>query len=142
MTTLTRWNPFAHSVPTFFKDFDQLFEGQVTPRTFTPAAEVLEPPNAYEVALDMPGIKPEEINVKVEGDTLTISAERKQATKSEKSGYLRMERSYGLFQRQFVLGDEVDGSSPQAKYEHGVLTVVLAKKEEKKPKSIQVKVTS
>ena len=142
MTTVTRWNPFSQSVPTFFKDLDQLFEGQPTQRTFTPGADVLETENAYEVTLDLPGVKPEEINVKLEGDTLTISAERKQAPKPDKGGYLRLERNHGLFQRLFVLGDEVDGSKPEAKYELGVLTVVLPKREERKPKTIQVKVTS
>ena len=139
MSTITRWNPF---VPTFFKDLDQLFEERSTAAVFTPAADVLETENAYQVTLDLPGVKPEEINVKLEGDTLTISAERKLAAKDEKSGYLRFERNHGLFQRLFVLGDEVDGSKPEAKYELGVLTVTLPKREERKPKTIQVKVAS
>jgi HSP20 family protein len=140
MTTVARWNPFAQSVPTFFKDLDQLFEVQPTRRAFTPAADVIETADAYEVQVDLPGIKPEEINVKLEGDTLTLTAERKQAAKDEKTHALRNERSWGLFQRVFVLGDEVDGSKPEAKYEHGVLTVRLPKREERKPKTIQVKV--
>ena len=139
MPTITRWNPFTNSVPTFFKDLDQLFEAPAA-RSLTPAADVLETEDAYEVQLDLPGVKPEEINVKLEGDTLTITAERKQV-KREKSGYLRNERGWGLFQRLFVLGDEVDGSKPEAKYEHGVLTVTLPKREERKPKTVQVKVT-
>lgn len=142
MTTITRWNPFTQSAPTFFSDLGQLFEPAPSQRSFTPAADVVETEDAYQVQLDLPGMKPEEINVKLEGDTLTISAERKQVPKADKSDYLRLERNWGLFQRLFVLGDEVDGSKPEAKYEHGVLTVTLPKREERKPKTIQVKVAS
>lgn len=128
-TTLNRWTPFS---------FDDLFVPRA--RTLAPPADVLETAEAYEVSLDLPGLKPEAISVKLEGDTLTITAERTQAEPGEKAGYLRSERSFGQYQRAFVLGDEVDGSKPEAKYEQGVLTVRLPKREERKPRTVQVKV--
>ena len=64
---IARWSPFS---------FDELFDVPPTQRTLSPAADVVENPDAYEVHLDLPGIKPEAIDVKLEGDTLTITAER------------------------------------------------------------------
>jgi HSP20 family protein len=132
MQTIARWNPLS---------FSELFDVRPTPRTLAPAADVFETQDAYEVHLDLPGIKPEAIDVKLEGDTLTITAERTRAKADEKTAWVRTERNWGTFQRAFVLSDEVDGSKPEAKYEHGVLTVRLPKREERKPKTVQVKVT-
>lgn len=132
MQTTARWNPLS---------FAELFEVRPTARALAPAADVFETQDAYEVHLDLPGIKPEAIDVKLEGDTLTITAERTRAKADEKTAWVRTERNWGTFQRVFVLSDEVDGSKPEAKYEHGVLTVRLPKREERKPKTVQVKVT-
>lgn len=110
------------------------------PRALAPPADVVETQDAYEVLLDLPGMTPEAIDVKLENDTLTITAERTRPKTTDKTAFVRGERDWGKFQRVFVLGDEVDGSKPEAKYEHGVLTVRLPKREEKKPKTVQVKV--
>lgn len=133
MQATARWNPFS---------FNEFFEVRPTQRTLTPAADVVETKDAYEVLLDLPGHKPEDISVKLEGDELTITAERKRPEPDEKSAFVRSERNWGTFARTFQLGDEVDGSKPEATYVHGVLTVRLPKREERKPKSVQVKVTS
>ncbi len=133
MQTIARWNPLQ---------FAELFDVRPAQRAFAPAADVLETQDAYEVHLDLPGIKPEAIDVKLDGDTLTVTAERARSKADEKTAWVRSERNWGVFQRAFVLSDEVDGSKPEAKYEHGVLTVRLPKREERKPKTVQVKVTS
>ncbi len=132
MQTTARWNPLS---------FAELFDVRPTPRTLAPAADVLETKDAYEVSLDLPGLKPEAIDVKLEGDTLTITAERTRTKADEKTAWVRSERNWGVFTRTFTLSDEVDGSKPEAKYEHGVLTVRLPKREERKPKTVQVKVS-
>lgn len=132
MQTVARWNPLS---------FAELFEGRPTQRSLAPPADVFETEDAYEVHLDLPGLKPDAIDVKLEGGTLTITAERARPRAEEKTAWVRSERSFGTFQRSFVLSDEIDGSKPEAGYEHGVLTVRLPKREERKPRTVQVKVT-
>ena len=144
MSLLTRWNAFPTS-RSLFKDFDELFkelggDHSDAPMVFHPPADVIETADAYEVHLDLPGFKPEQIEVKVDDDVLTISAERKTEKRDEKTGYLRTERTWGRFARSFVLPETIDASEPKANYEAGVLKVHLAKKPEVKPKTVQVKV--
>jgi len=143
MSMLTRWNAFPTT--TWFKDFDELFKDfgarrEDGPITFSPPADVVETEGAYEVHLDLPGFKPEQIEVKVDDDVLTISAERKLEKREDKHGYLRTERSWGRYARSFVLPETVDAAEPKADYQAGVLKVTLAKKPEVKPKTVQVKV--
>ena len=134
--------------------FDDLFRGAffndfVLPRgnwkaaaatTFAPPADVVETQAAIEVTVDLPGHDPKNLNIKLENGVLTIQSERTQARRSEKDGVLRAERSFGQFVRSFELPDTVDPEKVEAKFEHGVLTVTLPKKEETKPRSIAVKV--
>ena len=105
-----------------------------------PTTDVLETEKAIELKVDMPGVTPEAIDVKLDGNMLTLSAERKQETKEEKNGWVRQERSWGKFARSFVLPETVEGTTPEASYKHGVLTVTLPKKEVPQPKSFKVKV--
>lgn len=142
--TLTRMNRF----PTLWRDFDELFRdfAPVTvktedgPRAMVPATDVIETEKAIELKVDMPGVTPEAIEVKLDGNVLTLSAERKQELKEEKDGWVRQERSWGRFARSFVLPETVEGTTPEATYKHGVLTVKLPKKEVAQPKSFSVKV--
>jgi HSP20 family protein len=138
--TLTTINRF----PPFFREFEQLFRDvpatrEVTPRAI-PAADVVENDKAVEIHLDMPGVNPEQIDVKLEGDQLTITAERVNAKTDEKAGWIRQERTWGTFSRSFSLPDTLDGTKPAASYKHGVLTVTLPKKEEVQPRTLKVKV--
>lgn len=141
MTTLMRINRFP-----FFRDFDSLFRDlgatldENTERALVPAADIVEQDKAVEIRLDMPGVTPEAIEVKLDGDVLTISGERKADTKTEGKGWIRQERSWGKFTRAFTLPNTIDGAKPEATYRHGVLVVTFPKKEEVLPKSFKVKV--
>lgn len=126
----------------FFRDFDELFndlqpagKGDVVP-----AADIRENEKNVELRLDMPGVAPEKIDVKLEGNHLTITAERNAETTTEEKGWIRRERSTGRFVRSFTLADTLDGSAPEASYRHGVLTVTIPKREETQPRSLKVKV--
>jgi HSP20 family protein len=141
--TLMRVNRF----PTLFREFDELFRNYASPfnpeettQSFIPAADVVEHPKHLEIRLDMPGVNPEQIEVKLDGDQLTISAERKEEKKTEDAGWIRQERTQGRFTRTFNLPSSIDGAKPEATYKHGVLVVTLPKREEVLPRSLKVKV--
>jgi HSP20 family protein len=101
-------------------------------------ADIAETENEFLVSVDLPGYDPKSLQVKLEADTLTIQAERKPGPNS----YVRNERHSGVFARSFVLPNTIDNSKCQASLEHGVLTVTLPKREEAKPRVIDIKVQS
>ncbi len=106
----------------------------------TPPADVLETEADFSVALDVPGLDPKALSIQVENDTLTVQAERKQPETKRDATAHRSERAYGTFFRSFTLPASVDATRVEATYEVGVLTVVLPKREEAKPRTIQVNV--
>lgn len=130
---------FTPRFPSFWRDVDEVFEAQA-PRTLTPAADVFETEKTVELHLDMPGIAPEAIDVKLEGNELTIRAERKPAKSDDDKGWIRRERSRGNFSRTFTLNDTLEGTTPEATYKAGVLVVTLPKREAAQPRSVKVKV--
>jgi HSP20 family protein len=126
----------------FFNDFVLPRGNWKAPATFAPPADIVETQAAIEVTVDLPGHDPKSVEVKLENGVLTIQSERKQERRTEQDGVLRAERSFGQFARSFELPDTVDSSKVEAKFEHGVLTVTLPKREETKPRTISVKVQS
>ncbi len=104
-------------------------------------ADVFETPEAVEVHVDLPGYDPNAIEVQLSGDTLHIRAERRQAV-DQNTAFIRSERPFGSMARSFALPKSVDGANCDASYAHGVLTVKIPKREEAKPRNVQVKVHS
>lgn len=96
--------------------------------------------DAYQLKADLPGFKKEDIHVNVEKDTITVSAERHSEIEDndKKSKFLRKERSFGSYQRSFTVGDRIDKTQIQAKYENGVLTLTLPKKAEPEQKTFDI----
>jgi HSP20 family protein len=103
-----------------------------------PAVDVFEKNDKFIVKAEVPGMKEEDIDVSVVGDTLTIKGERKTETEVKEEDYYRCERSYGSFYRSIPLPSAVDASKIEASYEDGLLEVTLPKKAEVKPKKIAV----
>ena len=139
MTGLTQ-NRF-HSFPSFVREFDELFRDAQRNQAFLPATDIRELPQGIEIHLDVPGIKPEDIDLQVEGNVLTVRATRKQDTTENKEGWVRRERVFGELVRSFTLASSLDGSKPEASYKHGVLTVAIPKKQDVLPKTFKVKVS-
>jgi len=92
------------------------------------------------IQAEMPGLKKEDIDLRVENNTLTLRGERKRESDVKDDQFHRVERVHGVFLRSFALPATVDGGSVSADYKDGVLTVVLPMREEAKPRQIQVKV--
>jgi len=103
--------------------------------------DIHEDSNNIYLKAELPGIKKEELNIAVEGDTLTIKGEKKHESEVKEEQFHVMERTYGSFSRSFSLPTNVDSSNVRADYKDGVLTLTLPKKEESKPKKIEVKVS-
>jgi HSP20 family protein len=148
----SRWNPFEMSNgavalgPLVLREFDQLFRDlPVRPsgsREFAPAADIYETAEGITLQVDLPGHEAKSIEVKVENDTLTLKSERKRPESPKGEGTRRLERNFGVFTRSFVLPRTVDPSRVEARYENGVLTLALPRREETKPRVIEVKVNS
>lgn len=107
--------------------------------TLLPAADILETDSAIEIHIDLPGVNPDDLDVQVEGGMLTVSAERKPSKTDGKTTMRRQERRFGRYFRSFPMPDNVN--PPEAAFRHGVLTLMLAKKE-MKPQSVKVKITA
>ena len=129
------WDPFAD----LNAAQDRWFGLNQRNGSFRPAVDVYEAGDEVRIDVELPGIKPEEIKVNVEGDVLTISGERKRENVAKKDGYQRVERTYGTFSRAFSLGQEVDPESVDAKFDNGVLKLSLHKKAASKRREIAVK---
>jgi HSP20 family protein len=135
------FEPFP-GLKAFEDTMNRLFTEPNGSRPWVPPVDVRETEHELIVAADVPGLKFEDIDVRLENGTLTIKGERKFESKEEKTGYHRVERSYGVFQRVFDLPDTVEVEGVKADYKNGVLTVVLPKKEIAKPKQIKVQVNN
>jgi HSP20 family protein len=105
---------------------------------WSPAIEVLEKKDKFVVRVELPGMKEEDINVSVIGDTVTISGERKTETEVEEENYYRCERSYGSFLRSIAIPSHVRADKIKANYEDGLLEISLPKAPEVKPKKVPV----
>jgi HSP20 family protein len=102
--------------------------------------DVLQKKDDIVVKASVPGVKPEDIDVAIEDNVLTIKAERHTENEFKDADYLVQERATGSFFRALRLPDTVDTNKIQSSYEHGVLTITMPKAEEKKRKQIHVKV--
>jgi HSP20 family protein len=128
----------------------RLFEDAVTrlmsePRTgrpWSPAVDILESEDALILKADLPDVKTEDIDVRVENQTLTLRGHRKFEKDDNAKGYHRIERSYGEFVRSFALPSIVDTEKVNADYKNGVLTITIPKREAAKPRQVKVSVQS
>jgi HSP20 family protein len=104
-----------------------------------PALDVSETDAAVEVRMDIPGAEAKELDIQVSGNVLTIRGERKEEKEEKRKTYHRIERRVGSFSRSITLPTTVKEEGIDAKYQDGVLTVVLPKTEEARPKKVQVR---
>ena len=108
---------------------------------WVPPVDVFENPQ-HELVLkaELPGVKKDDIDIKVENNTLTIRGERKREVETKEDGFHRVERTFGSFARSFTLPQTVSADGIKADYKDGVLTVTLPAREEAKPRQVQIAV--
>ena len=141
--TLTRWNPVsdlaAVEIDRLNRMFDAAFSGELAGGAWVPAADIYETEGKdVVVKIEVPEIKRDDIKVTVENGVLTIEGERKFDSTTNREQYRRIERGYGAFHRSFSLPSTVDASRVSAGYQDGVLTVTLPRREDTRPRQIQV----
>jgi HSP20 family protein len=107
---------------------------------FAPAANVHETKDAYHIELNAPGRTKEDFNITLEKGTLTVGYEQKEENKQEDYKTLRREFSFKSFKRSFHVDESINTENIQAKYENGVLKLLLPKKEEVKPNNKQISI--
>ena len=107
---------------------------------FVPAVDIYEDDQKLVLKLEVPGIKREDLDIRLENQTLTVKGERKFEAEEKEEHFHRIERRFGSFTRSFTLPVTVDTATVSAKYDAGVLAIQLAKKEAAKPRSIRVEV--
>jgi HSP20 family protein len=111
-------------------------------RALSPAVDVVEKDNAYEVTAELPGLSEKDIDVKLAGGMLTIKGEKSEEKEEKRHDYHVSERRYGSFQRSFTVPEDVDPDKLEAAFRNGVLTVTMPKSAEAKKKERKIAVTA
>jgi len=139
---ITPWRP-SRELEEWERLFDDFFGRSplrlpVEERGWMPAVDVFEKEDRFVVKAELPGMKEEDIDVSVVGDTLSIRGEKKTETEVKEEDYYRCERSYGTFYRSIPIPSNVDANKIEASFEDGILEVALPKSAKVKPKKIAV----
>ena len=148
MTIMRRTGPFSELV-SLRQAMDRLFEDSyVRPRwpgdgdSSVLPLDIYRTDDALVVKAALPGVKPEDVDVTVEGDTLTVSGEFQEEHAEDDRGYLFRELRRGRFSRTIQLPGDVSADQAAARYEHGILTLTLPKREEARPRQIRITPTT
>jgi HSP20 family protein len=145
MLNMTRWTPW-NELAGLHRDLDSIFgrafgEGaRLSGDAFAPAADVRRDGDRWLVSMALPGISPDKVAIDVVGRTLRVRGERLVNGKAKAEPVIS-EISYGRFEREFTLPDEIDANHVEAVYRHGMLDLVLPLAEGAKPRRIEIKTT-
>ena len=146
MTSLIRWDPFRE-ITTLREAMDRLFEDafvfstrlMAPVRPFGMELDLVEEEDRFVVRASMPGVRPDDLDISLTENTVTIRGELKPDEDIKEEQYHIRERRYGTFSRSITLPAPIDTNAVDAVYEDGVLTLTLPKAEEVRPKKIAVK---
>jgi len=143
MTLLTRWSPAGNlatvEIDRLNRMFDSVFGGEPLNGNFAPLVDIYEDAQQdVVIKAELPGLTRDAIKVTFENNTLVIEGDRELPSDVAQDKYHRMERRYGAFRRSFTLPLSVDTNKAQASYQDGVLTITLPRREETKPRQIQI----
>lgn len=140
-----RTNPIERTFDQMFKnvfndDFDGFFVKPFASQTF-PAVNVVEGKENFRIDFSVPGFSKGDFNIKLDGNILTVSGEKKAEVKKEEENYTMREFTHNSFSRSFTLPETVNPEQIGAEYTDGILKLTLPKREEVKQKAIEIKVS-
>lgn len=142
---LTPWSPL-HEMDEIRSEMNRLFDyafgGQnsngLLESVWAPAVDVIQEADRFVIHADLPGMKREDIDITMNGNTLSVSGEKKFENETKEGSYFRSERYSGRFHRSIEMPHSIDANRIEASYKDGVLTISLPKSEEARPKQIKV----
>jgi HSP20 family protein len=146
---LIRWEPVAE-LNTIQNEMNRLFNtlfDQPTSnrdaglRRWIPAMDLIETADHYVLRADLPGLSDEDVNIQLQDNVLTLSGERKAESEQQQEGYYRLERAVGAFSRSLTLPEGVDPDGVKARFDRGVLEIMIPKPEQKKPRQVRISVS-
>ena len=142
MHNIIAFNPID-DIRRFEEGFNRLFNTQTPATNFTQIPlDILESDGKVIVKAAVPGISPDELEITVEKNVLTIKGEHRHEVVSEDTKVFRRENTYGAFQRSIRLGENLNTEAVEANFKNGIVTVTIPRKEEEKPKSLRIPVTT
>jgi HSP20 family protein len=144
---LIRWEPFRE-INSLQREMNRLFDDMARTTTtrenvgvaFIPPAEIHETPEAIHLKLEIPGMEASNLDVQVTGESVSISGERQEETKTEEKGMTRTEFRYGKFQRVIPFSTRIQNDKVEADYKNGILSLTLPKAEAEKNKVVKVNI--
>jgi len=141
---IIRWDPLKElsslrdEMERIFEDLVGRGEGEWKKSTWYPPVDIYETDNEIVLKAELPGVDQKDVEVRIENDTLILKGEKRIDRDTKTENFHRAERVYGAFQRSFSLPQSVDKERIKASLKRGILTLVLPKKEEVKPKQIEI----
>jgi HSP20 family protein len=142
-----RWDPFSGITSlqnrrnSLFQDFARQAKDEQVKAGFAPPVDIYEDEHGIVLKLEVPGMKQDDLDVRLENQTLTVRGERKFESEEKQENFQRIEHRYGSFYRAFTLPTTVDAENVTAQYDAGVLKLELKKRAETKPKQIKIGVS-
>ncbi|MCD6326574.1 Hsp20/alpha crystallin family protein [bacterium] len=145
---IVKWEPLK-DLMTFQDRMNRLFEDAFQRKTelspiergdWAPVVDIFETKGAIELRAELPGMTPKDVSISLENDVLTLSGERKMNSQVKSENFHRIERSYGSFVRSFALPQRVQKDKIKAKFEQGVLHIILPKAENAEPRQIEINI--
>ncbi len=125
----------------FSGTFSRGSQDEVLRGAWSPSVDIFENKNEIVLEAELPGMSAEDVNISIENNVLTLHGERRFEKKDESDNFHRVERSYGSFTRSFTLPPTVSSENTNAEFNNGVLRLTLAKREEAKPRRIEINAT-
>jgi HSP20 family protein len=146
---VVKYDPFR-DLRSLQDEMNRLFSGtfsrgsqdEVLRGAWSPSVDIFENKNEIVLEAELPGMTADDVNISIENNVLTLHGERRFEKKDESDNFHRVERSYGSFTRSFTLPPTVSSENANAEFQNGVLRLTLAKREEAKPRRIEIKAGS